>query len=502
MRDGWLGQLAAGHSHIVVTGDGDGQIGDVVHLDAPDDYEGLPQKVLAAIDWVQTTDTGHMLKVDDIVNVDAFLGDPATPRSNSRTPAVALTGRMDRAGMAKSGSSGAATNSTAARTRSMPMAAPATRQPPRHGRGAQGRGSAGPAPDRGQLHGGQADRRPAASGRGRTPRTAIRHVRRRTIRRDSVPIWVNDVTRRPSWSISTRLRGRNRAIPPELARTAAQEDLAQLHGFEARLSQPRAGNGHAPRPGGPVARGPVAVVAVARNEMFMAPRFWTITANWASGFAIADNLSDDGTLEYLAEQPDVTLFSVDTEYRLSRYGMAWQQAMLSAFRVGRWSLVADADELLVWQAKQSQSLPDLLQTPDFAGADAARVLMLDMYPRGSLSDADFIHADPFAQTGFCDARPFLPGAPGAVLERPHLDQRLRHRLIPARARSCRPRNTRSCAIIRSCNYPTDCIISAARGASRITSFCSAISSTMPISAEALAEVAASTMPRNIAAIWR
>ena len=49
--------------------------GDVLTLDAPDDYEGLPQKTLATVKWVHgQTRFSHLYKVDDdcFVNAEAF----------------------------------------------------------------------------------------------------------------------------------------------------------------------------------------------------------------------------------------------------------------------------------------------------------------------------------------------------------------------------------------------------------------------------------------------
>ncbi len=147
---------------------------------------------------------------------------------------------------------------------------------------------------------------------------------------------------------------------------------------------------------------------------------------------IADNGSDDGTFEYLSEQPDVALFAVDTEYGQSNYGVAWQQALMANFRTGRWSLVADADELLFWNTDLSGNLPALLESPAFDDADAARIFMLDMYPRGPLAAADFVDDGPFEQAGFIDRHPFLSvsGVRGPYSDAPVWTSALRHRLIP------------------------------------------------------------------------
>ena len=58
--------------------------------------------------------------------------------------------------------------------------------------------------------------------------------------------------------------------------------------------------------------------------------------------------------------------------------------------------------------------------------------MLDMYPKGSLSQADFTSGDPFTETGYVEQAPFLTNWPGRG---PYSNARtwtsaLRHRLIP------------------------------------------------------------------------
>jgi hypothetical protein len=174
-------------------------------------------------------------------------------------------------------------------------------------------------------------------------------------------------------------------------------------------------------------------VAAMRNEMFILPHFLRHYRDLGvTCFLVADNLSDDGTLEYLAEQPDVAVFSADTEYRVSQYGVAWQHALMSNFRLGRWSLVADADEFLVLGNGAATDLTATLAEPAFASADAARIFMLDMYPDGPLSAATFASGDPFAEAGFCDRDPFLTTSParGPYGDQPTWTSALRHRLVP------------------------------------------------------------------------
>lgn len=174
-------------------------------------------------------------------------------------------------------------------------------------------------------------------------------------------------------------------------------------------------------------RAPLAVVSVMRNETVLLPHFLAhYRALGVQAFLVADNLSDDGTLESLLAEPDVVTFSVESDYRSSDYGVAWQQAILGHFRVGRWSLMADADEFLV---PGEGGLAALLAG---AGeAEAFRVFMLDLYPRGPLSEARFA-AGPFAEARFADREPFLAqtAARGPFADQPTWTSALRHRLMP------------------------------------------------------------------------
>jgi len=112
---------------------------------------------------------------------------------------------------------------------------------------------------------------------------------------------------------------------------------------------------------------------------------------------VVDNASDDGTAEMLLAQPDVVLYGAATDYRDSHYGVSWQQAVLAAHGLGRWAVVADADELLLYPGCETQPLEAVVRRLEAAGHDAAQVLMLDMYPRGPLRETDFARASTTAR---------------------------------------------------------------------------------------------------------
>jgi hypothetical protein len=156
-------------------------------------------------------------------------------------------------------------------------------------------------------------------------------------------------------------------------------------------------------------REPVVLVGVLRNEMLLLPHFLDhYRGLGVRAFFLVDNVSDDGTREYLLKQPDVALFSADTDYRDSHFGVAWQQAILGNFCMSKWVLVADADEFLVYPECEHTSIQEYVGKLEADGIDAVRVNMIDMYPFGDLDEADFARQPPFEAAPWMDRKPLVP----------------------------------------------------------------------------------------------
>lgn len=460
IREGWLRHLQDfGIPYVIAIGQeaNDKQTGqrhvagvvegDVLVLDAPDDYEGLPQKTLKAVEWVSTqTAYSHMLKIDDdcFLNVAEFFDSLSYVKSHYYGRKLTrVRGQMDRMWHCEKSQS------------------------------ARGRFEIDKSPE------------PSVYADGGSGYTLSRHAMRQVLtaarsaegQKLIAQSFMEDkmigdllsfgkiVVNEEDYYVSIRRRTYSKAIPVSLwtnsffpSRAAAcklihldtdkDQALATRHlsqtGMLPKKIWPSYTNctlvynsnalemiSHQSKLALNDAK--LAVVACMRNEMFMLPHFLAHYRKLGvECFIIADNCSDDGTLEYLEAQPDTIVFSVDTDYGNSNYGVAWQQALLSTFRVNRWSLLADADEMLVYRGGADRPILRMAEDLDAEGADAARIFMLDMYPAGPLSDATFKSGDIFAEAGQVDRDPFLSRTlgTGPYCDAPTWTSALRHRLIP------------------------------------------------------------------------
>ena len=145
--------------------------------------------------------------------------------------------------------------------------------------------------------------------------------------------------------------------------------------------------------------------ATLRNEAQRLPFFLDHYRRLGVGqFCVVDNGSDDGSTDLLRQQPDVTLWHTTASYRASRFGMDWLNWLMRRHAHGRWAVVADADEILVYPDWDSRPLPDLTRWLDGQGRRAMGALMLDMYPRGSPDAQSYTPGqDPFEVLNWFDA---------------------------------------------------------------------------------------------------
>jgi hypothetical protein len=132
----------------------------------------------------------------------------------------------------------------------------------------------------------------------------------------------------------------------------------------------------------------VLVFVTLRNERARLPFFLKYYRDLgAAHFLIVDNGSDDGSREWLARQPDVSLWETRASYARAAFGMDWMNALLARHACGRWALVVDVDEFLVYPFCDSRPLPALTDWLADAGLRSFGTLLLDVYPKGPVAEA-------------------------------------------------------------------------------------------------------------------
>ena len=137
--------------------------------------------------------------------------------------------------------------------------------------------------------------------------------------------------------------------------------------------------------------------ATLRNEMVRLPYFLKYyREKGIDHFLMVDNGSDDGGREYLAEQPDVSLWTTRHSYRKARYGVDWLNWLQRKYAHGHWTLVVDVDEFFVYPFCDTRPIPALCDWLDGADVKSFGAMLVDMYPRGRVDDVAYRSGqDPF-----------------------------------------------------------------------------------------------------------
>ena len=155
--------------------------------------------------------------------------------------------------------------------------------------------------------------------------------------------------------------------------------------------------------------GAILCFSTMRNEIIRLPFF--LEHHRALGvdhFLIVDNGSDDGTTEYLAAQPDVSLWSTPNSYRLSRFGVDWLTWLQIQHGHGHWCLTLDADEIFIYPFHPTRPLTALTEWLDRKQITSFGALMLDMYPKGGLDEKPYAPGDdPFEVLSNFDAGNYM-----------------------------------------------------------------------------------------------
>lgn len=138
-------------------------------------------------------------------------------------------------------------------------------------------------------------------------------------------------------------------------------------------------------------------------------------------FVFLDDRSDDGSSEFLAQQPDTVVVGSERRFgdkvelpqymsrsiREFRIHFLWRSILYDMFACGRWALHVDLDEFIYLPPRMT--FADLVSKLDKRGTRALWAVMLDVYPKDVATFAEMessARLNAFA-TWYFDAEPHL-----------------------------------------------------------------------------------------------
>ena len=153
----------------------------------------------------------------------------------------------------------------------------------------------------------------------------------------------------------------------------------------------------------------IIVFSTLRNEKIRLPFFLRYYRDMGvNHFIIVDNGSDDGTLEYLQDQKDVSVWSTGSSYKRARFGVDWLNWLQMKYGHGHWTLVVDPDEFLVYPFCDTRPLPALCDWLDASSIKSFAAMLVDMYPKGPLDAVPYrAGQDPFEIASWFDSGNYL-----------------------------------------------------------------------------------------------
>lgn len=154
-----------------------------------------------------------------------------------------------------------------------------------------------------------------------------------------------------------------------------------------------------------IAPGDVLCFSTLRNERVRLPWFLDYyRARGVAHFLFVDNDSNDGSREWLAAQPDVSLWHSAASYKRARFGMDWINRLLRLHGHGHWCLVVDPDEYLVYPFSDTRPIRALTDWLDASSVRSFGAMLLDMYPKGPITAQPYAEGqDPFEIACWFDA---------------------------------------------------------------------------------------------------
>jgi len=147
--------------------------------------------------------------------------------------------------------------------------------------------------------------------------------------------------------------------------------LALKYSFEIKLRQNNLGS---------IKKNDILLFSVMKNETFRLPYFLKYYRDLGvDHFIFVDNDSDDGMMELLKDQQDVSVYYTSKSYRDSHFGVYWLNYLLKKYGSNHWCLTIDPDEFLVFPYIDSRNLNDLTNYLDSNHIRSLYAPLIDLY---------------------------------------------------------------------------------------------------------------------------
>ena len=155
--------------------------------------------------------------------------------------------------------------------------------------------------------------------------------------------------------------------------------------------------------------GDILLFCTLRNERVRLPYFLEYYRHLGiNHFLFVENDSDDGSREYLEQQPDVSLWTTAQSYKRAKFGVDWLNGLLSRYGTGHWSLVVDVDEFFVYPFCDSRPLRALTDWLDASSIRSFGAMLLDMYPKKPIHEAEYQEGrNPFEVAEYFDSGNYM-----------------------------------------------------------------------------------------------
>lgn len=131
----------------------------------------------------------------------------------------------------------------------------------------------------------------------------------------------------------------------------------------------------------------IPLVVITHNDITLIPTLLTHYRKLGvTRFICVDDISSDGTREYLLGQPDTDVWVSPIRFADARRGRRWREQLFKYYGYNRWYLNIDSDEFLLYDNCQNIQLQELISALEKSGEKRLAAPMLDMYASNTATE--------------------------------------------------------------------------------------------------------------------